>query len=241
MIRYILLFLLLPSAVMAQSQSSDDAQPLHFFTEEYAPFSFSSGGDVRGINTELLKRTAEHLGLEVEFAVVPWGRAQMATQRKENTCFFSAARTSEREDLYQWVGPLTREQIILFSLNPDFPELDRFEQASDYEVGGQIADAYTQWVKDQGVAVDTIPEVAGNLAKLRWGRIDLWLAGSIAGPHIASQKDMTVYPQAISDESFELWLACNRDFPEDLIRELNETITQFRSDGTLAEIRRRHR
>ncbi len=240
MVRCSLCLLLSIFTVIAHSETQTDNPPLRFYTEEYAPFSFSNDGDIVGINTELLKLTAEKLDLDVKFMIVPWGRAQLATRQNDRTCFFSGARTPEREDIYQWVGPLTRERIILYSLTPDSPELETIEGARDYRVGGQIADAYSGWVEAQGVPVDPVTEVADNLAKLKWERIDLWLAGSIAGPYIASQHDMEIYPQAESDEVFELWLVCNQDFPSELLRALNETVETFKHDGTLEKIQARY-
>lgn len=237
MIRCSLCLLLSMLAVAAHSVTRENDASLRFFTEEYAPFSFSEDGEVRGINTELLKLTTEHLELDVTFMVAPWGRAQLATQKDANTCFFSAARTAEREDIYQWVGPLTREQITLYSLTPDSPELTTLQDASDYRVGGQTNDAYSNWVEAQGVPVDPVTEVGSNLEKLKWERIDLWLAGSIAGPYIAAQQGVDIYPQAASEEVFELWLACNPDFPRELIRQLNEKVARFTHDGTLEAIR----
>ena len=228
-------------AASVQGEEPTENQSLRFFTEEYAPFSFSDEGQVSGINTELLKRVADQLNLDVEFAVVPWGRAQVAARNDPHTCFFSAARTSEREDIYQWAGPLTRERIVLYSLNPDAPRLETFENASEYRVGGQTNDAYTNWVEAQGVPVDPVTEVAGTVAKLEWGRIDLWLAGSIAGPYIALKHNLTVYPQGSSDEVFKLWLACSKDMPAELVEDLNEVIEQLKTDGTIETIRSRYR
>jgi len=238
-LRLLFLLLLAPAAFVRSEPPTTD-NPLRFFTEEYAPFSYSDNGNVSGINTELLKRAADQLELEVEFAVVPWGRAQLSARNNADACFFSAARTSRREDTYQWVGPLSREHIVLYSLHPDSPKLEDFQDASNYRVGGQSADAYSDWVEKQGVPVDPVTEVADNVAKLQWGRIELWLAGSIAGPYIATQQEVNIHPQATSDEAFELWLACNRDFPEALIQALNEAIEQLREDGTLDAIQSRY-
>lgn len=240
MIRCSLCLILSMIALVAHSETPAKDASLRFFTEEYAPFSFSDNSEIRGINSEVLKRTIEELGLDVSFHIVPWGRAQLATQQDTRTCFFSAARTPAREDIYQWVGPLTREQIKLYSLNPDSPKLETLQDARDYRVGGQTADAYSNWVERQGIPVEGVTEVHTNLEKLKWDRIDLWLAGSIAGPYIAAQQGMEIYPQAASEDVFELWLACNPEVPQSLIRRLNETVERFKNDGTLEAIQNRY-
>jgi len=229
--------LIVASLTLVSSHGAASADsPLRFYTEEYAPFSFSGDERVEGINTELLGKALASLSLRAEFLVVPWGRAQLLTQSQSNACFFSAARTPEREEMYQWAGPLSREKITFFTIDPEAPTLPSISDAVNLKVGGQIADAYSAWVENQGVAVERVTEVADNLLKLEWGRIDLWLAGSVAGPYIAAQKDMTIYPVAASEESFDLWLACSPEMPTSMVEALDSAIHTLREDGTLDSI-----
>lgn len=217
-----LLIALLPAAALPESVNS-----MRLYTEEYPPFSYQTDDRAGGINVELLRQALENLGIEAEISIVPWGRAQLFTREQEDSCFFSAARTSDREPLYQWAGPLTEEHIVLYSLDNETPA-ESFADAADRIVGGQIADAYSDWVRAQGLVLDEVAEVPDNLEKLKRGRIDLWVAGSIAGPYIAEQEDMTLYPFITSDEVFELWLACNPDLPEDWLQALDAEIEALR-------------
>lgn len=209
---------------------------LTFYTEDYPPFNFNYRGTVTGINTELLEAVVDELGYQVRFEVVPWGRAQRFTQTQSDTCFFSAARTAQRELEYQWVGPLSRERVQLFSLDPNHPRYDHFSEVTAYRIGGQTADAYTDWAESQGLELQRIAEIPVNLTMLANQRVDLWLAGSIGGPFIASRFGKTVYPVVSSEPTFELWMACSLRVPEFVVLNINLVLQRMQFDGTLDRI-----
>ncbi|WP_333609196.1 substrate-binding periplasmic protein [Arsukibacterium sp.] len=208
--------------------SSEEKIALYLFTEEYPPWNFSLEGKVSGLNTELIQLALTKLNYQGHFEIIPWGRAQLFTQTQSNTCFYSAVRTPEREALYQWVGPLSHEYVQLFSTDPNHPQYSHFFEASKLRIGGQTADAFTDYGVAQGLKIERIAEIPVNLAMLQLNRIDLWLAGSIGGPYIASLNDMRIYPVATSEKAFELWLACNADMSPDIIQKMNTVLENIR-------------
>ncbi|MCC5854129.1 MAG: transporter substrate-binding domain-containing protein [Idiomarina sp.] len=216
--------------------TAHDSGTLNFYTEDYPPFSFATPDHVDGVNTELLRGILSEAGYQAEFMVVPWGRAQRFAQTDPKACFYSAVRSPERESLYQWVGPLSSERIHLFSLNPEHPVYESFATVKNYVVGGQTADAYTDYIEAQGVTVSRVAEVEVSLQMLSTGRLDLWLSGEIAGHYMAAQRGLTLYPVASSTTSFDLWLACHVDMPETVISMLNLGVRQKQDTGAYAEI-----
>lgn len=239
--RYLVIFIF---GFFVSTTAYTEPQPafsLRLFTEEYPPFNYTSKGKIVGINTELIQRMLDHLGYGGRIEIVPWGRAQRFTQTELNTCFFSAVRTAERETMYQWVGPLIQEFVQLFSLDPKHPTFSHFSAARKLRIGGQVADAYTDFGVSQGLNIERVAEIPVNLSRLQLGRIDLWLAGSIGGPFIASRKGLSLFPVVSSDSVFELWMACHPDMPETAIIQLNTTLRYMQLNGTVAEIMTRYR
>ncbi|GAB2910574.1 substrate-binding periplasmic protein [Rheinheimera gaetbuli] len=230
--------LLWPCAAAAETGS---AVSLRLYTEEYPPWNFTHDGEVTGLNTELIQLLLNKLGFYGQFEIVPWGRAQLFTQTQADSCFFSAVRTLERETLYQWVGPLSTEYVQLFSINPTQPKFNQLSDAAKLRIGGQTADAFTDYGVSKGLKVQRIAEIPVNLSMLQLQRIDLWLAGSIGGPYIAAEKGILIYPVATSADAFELWLACSLELPEQVVHQLNNALQLSKQDGTLDEILQRYR
>jgi polar amino acid transport system substrate-binding protein len=213
---------------------------VRLYTEHYPPFNIEEGDKVTGTNGLLLTEAFTELGINASHLITPWLRAQHSARTQPQSCFYSAARTAEREPHYQWVGPLSAEHITLFSLASRPIRLNNLAEARHWRVGGQLGDAYVQWVVDQGVEVESRGGEGSSLDKLLRNRLDLWVVGSIAGPYMANTQNIELLTAYQSEARFELWLACHRDFPTELIQQLNALIERYQHDGTRARILARY-
>ena len=90
-------------------------EEVRLYTEHYPPFNIKEGDTVTGTNGLLLSEAFAELGIVTQHRVVPWARAQRSARTQPLACFYSAARTAERELHYQWVGPLV---VVKFSRTP---------------------------------------------------------------------------------------------------------------------------
>lgn len=106
------------SAVLMSSMLATCAQAeLRLYTEEAAPLAFSDNGHVRGMSVEIVKELiarTESQGAVLK--IVPWTRGYYKAQREPNTAIFSTVRTPEREDQFQWVGPILVGTTSFYSL-----------------------------------------------------------------------------------------------------------------------------
>lgn len=215
---------------------ADEPFRLNLYTEDYPPWSYPAKDGVSGINVRLLQLVLHNTGYDGRFSIVPWGRAQRFTQTELDSCFFSAVRSEERENIYQWVGPLSQESVQLFSLDPAASRFTDFASVSGFRIGGQTEDAFTDYAESLGLRVERVTEIPVNLAMLQSGRIDLWLAGSVGGPFIARREGVQVFPAATTERVFELWLACNPAMPSEVIQSLNKALEALKQDGSLEAI-----
>ena len=232
--------LLLLSAFLA-SGLLPALEKAYLFTDHYPPFNIRGDQGFSGISSDLLNKAFTEAGIQVTHTEVPWARAQSNARKHRDSCFYSAARTPARETLYQWVGPLATEQIALYSMASRNIKLETLQQALDWKVGGQLGDAYVQLVVDQGVPVESLGGTGTSLDKLIVGRIDLWVVGDIAGPYMGSLQGVELNKAFTLDKGFDLWLACHKDFPAQLITRLNQLLEQYRQDGTLQTTLERYR
>ena len=87
---------------------------LYIFTENYPPYNASTTGqgfahnreDITGICTDMVKTMMDRVDYEYVMKMRDWSRAYEWVQGRENHALFCTARTDEREDEFQWVGPL---------------------------------------------------------------------------------------------------------------------------------------
>lgn len=232
---------LLSAALSLDTCLADNLKkPVRLYLDHYPPFNIEENDRIHGSNSIQLQMAFAALNIEAIHRVVPWSRAQINARTQPDSCFYSAARTAEREDQYQWVGPLSSEYIALYSRSDRPIHLSNLQEAQHWRVGGQLGDAYVKWVISQGVPVEELGGTGSSLEKLLHNRIDLWVVGSIAGPYTAMLQGQQLVPSYISTERSDLWMACNKSIPAEVIQQLNSMIKRYTEDGTRQQLLERY-
>ena len=88
---------------------------LEFVTEEYPPYNYTESGIARGITVDILLESAALMALPLErrnIRSMPWARGYQMAQKGPGVLLFSMTRTSDREHLFKWVGPIVPSRIV---------------------------------------------------------------------------------------------------------------------------------
>src|SRR5680860_422551 len=117
-ISYGLLSLLLFSA----AATAVGAEKLYIFTEKYPPYNDTFSGkavahneeDITGICTDMVKAALARVDYDYMMKMRAWNYAYNWVQGRKNHALFCTAKTEERANQFQWVGPLASIQWTLF-------------------------------------------------------------------------------------------------------------------------------
>ncbi|NVJ97526.1 MAG: transporter substrate-binding domain-containing protein [Alphaproteobacteria bacterium] len=201
------------------------AQTLELFTEENPPLNFTdeTTGQVTGAATELLAEILSRANVTYSIKSMPWARAFREAKERPGACAFAAVRSPDREQMFEWVGPLFTGGWALYkrpgsSLEiSDVAKLDGLVVAA---MGGTAAVTNLQKMTSAEVVLAPRDDVA--LALLYHGRADLWLSGVFAAPHSAKKARLVMPELALIWRPSALSLACGRGTDPALIARLNE-------------------
>ncbi len=231
---------LLTLALVAHTAAAA-AAPLTIVTEDYPPFNMPKAGsqEIVGISSDLLQAAFKKAGIAYSVALFPWARAYDMAQKDPNTCVYSTTRTPEREPLFKWAGPLVHNDWVLFG-RADSPHLTSLADVKPYTVGGYQGDALTLYLQSQGVRMDVANADRLNPRKLAANRIDFWAAGAILGPYVAAREGVKGLVPALKIKETEMYLACNKAVPDDVVGKINGALKQLAADGTAAAIARKY-
>lgn len=211
------------------------AAPVTIVTEDYPPFNMQKDNNTVGISTDILRGALQKAGIDYKISMFPWARAYDMAMNDANTCVYSTTRTEEREGLFKWVGPLVRNDWVLFGRS-DSPKLSSLSDAKNYTIGGYQGDALTNYLKAQGLKVDEANADRLNPQKLQAKRIDYWAAGAALGPYVASREGVTGLVPELQIKETQMFLACNKGVSDEVVTKLNAAIKQMMDDGTVKTI-----
>ena len=219
---------------------SAKASDLTLMTEEYPPYNFQDGATVSGLGAEQVFAIMERAGLTYKVELTRWSRAIGSARKKPATCVFSTFRTPDREDDFEWIGPLSEDRSLLIKSAESDIALESLEDAMSYSVGTQTGEFTVGILEAAGFEkVEQAPSMADALRKLLAGRNDLM---AVPEPYfLGLQQQGVQVVAAYTLPALEVGLACNPGTDPGHLAAMREAITSIIEDGTQAAITARYK
>lgn len=217
---------------------------LVLLTENFPPYNMAKNGknfaqdeNINGIAVdivrEIFKRAEVTYSLTLRF---PWERIYKLALEKPGYGVFVMARLPDREKLFKWVGPIGPDDWIMLAKADSKITLETLDQARKYKIGAYKGDAIAETLAKQGLKPIIVLRDQDNAKKLVNGQIDLWATGDPAGRYLARQDGVTGLKTVLRFNSAELYLALNKDVPDETVAKLQAALDQLRKEGVVDDI-----
>ncbi|MFC3031513.1 substrate-binding periplasmic protein [Pseudoalteromonas fenneropenaei] len=150
------------------------ATPLTVVTELSPPSQTMENGEVAGESTALVRMILAEAKLSGEFAMLPWARAFKNATTQKDTLIYSIARTSEREEQFEWIGP-----VALFELGfvtnrfRDDIQLKSLDDAKHLRIAVQRSDISAEILAKLGFDFIQTTDIEKSYALLINNKVDL--------------------------------------------------------------------
>jgi polar amino acid transport system substrate-binding protein len=212
---------------------------LHLTTEQYAPFNFDEGGEIRGLGADQVKEIMRRSGIAYDMELLPWSRAIGLAREKPMTCVFTTAHTVDRDTQFKWVEPLLVERTLLVRAAGSGVNPTDLAAATAYRTGTQTGDYTVELLQNAGFGeIDLARDLDLTLKKLLSGRVDL-MAVSESFLHRLQDQDVAVEEVAVLYEQV-FSVACSLQTPDAVVARMQKALTAIIADGTQAEILARY-
>jgi len=229
-----LALLLLPQSVAAQS--------IKVVAAEFPPLTTNAGGQPGGVVLEVVREACRRAGIALEFSFLPWQRAQLETQTRNDVLIIPFTRTPSREAQYQWVAPVLEFHTVLVTLASPPSSI---EEARMLVVGYVRGTSFKDEAEQAGFPyVEETNDDLTNARKLKLGRIGAWITTDLMATGVYRQAGYdpvelkygpNLGPVKIS------YLAASPDFPKEIAKKIANAIDQMRADGSYQAIVKRYR
>lgn len=250
MIKRLLLVLASASMLLIHAARAENAPDtdLVLLTENFPPYNmakngknFAQGENIGGIATDIVREMFQRAGLTYSLTLrFPWERVYKLALENPGYGAFVMARLRDRENLFKWVGPIGPDDWILLAKADSKITLDTLEDARKYRIGAYKGDAIAETLAKQGLKPIVVLRDQDNAKKLVNGQIDLWATGDPAGRYLARQEGVSGLKTVLRFNSAELYLALNKDVPDEVVAKLQAALDQLRKEGVVDEIMGRY-
>jgi polar amino acid transport system substrate-binding protein len=222
----------------AQAADSPDTDMV-LLTENFPPYNMAKNGknfaqdeNISGIATDIVREIFKRADITYSLTLrFPWERIYKLTLEKPGYGVFVMARLPDREKLFKWVGPIGPDDWIMLAKADSKITLETLNDARKYKIGAYKGDAIAETLAKQGLNPIVVLRDQDNAKKLVSGQIDLWATGDPAGRYLARQDGVTGLKTVLRFNSAELYLALNREVPDETVAKLQAALDQLRKEG----------
>ncbi len=211
-------------------------------SDNYPPFVYlNNDGVPTGIDIEIATEAFRRIGYAAQFEIIDWEQKTTLVESGSIDCIWGCFSMAGREELYRWAGPyMVSRQVVAVNPNSDIQSL------SDLE--GKTIAVQSTTKPEELLLSGTDPRLPQNIdvfcAEDRNVQYTLLSCGYVDA--IAAHE--TAILQYMQDNSITfriltepllvtgLGAAFAKNDNRGLDSQLSDTITQMRTDGTLAQI-----
>jgi len=204
-------------------------------TEDFAPYAYElPNGEIDGMALDIVQWMMNDLGIDSDIMMLPWARAVHNTRTKNWNVLFSVARTPERENWFQWVGPFYSDEILLFrkkAIGKPAPSVTTIKQSGLVLVTRDYPEE--KILTQQGyknLAYTTNPSI--SLRMLLSNRANYLALGKAALPCLLAKDKMKsdmVESTGISIHSTELYIAMSKDTPTSEVKRWQSSLDKLKA------------
>ena len=232
--------LALLAAILSTSGATEPT--IKVVAAEFPPLTTNAEGQPGGVVLEVVREACKKAGISLEFSFLPWQRAQLEAQGRNDVLIIPFTRTPGREAQYQWIAPVLEFHTVLVTLSQPPSSID---EARTRVVGYVRGTSFKDEVEHAGFPyVEETDDDVTNARKLKRGRIGAWITTDLMARGVYRQAGFdpaelkygpTLGPVKVS------WVAASHGFPKDVARRIADAIDQMRADGSYQAIVKRYR
>ncbi len=227
----------LPLIVALLATGAALADPVKLTYVELPPYSYTQDGMTQGTMIVMASRLVSGLDISLEPQFVPLRRINFEADRKP-FIVVAIVRTAEREQRFQWIGPLCTDPFVMATVAPR-AAMDTLEEARKARSIAVAAGASNEsYLRNLGFTnIDPAADIGLEARRLAEGHDDAWF-GPRSGILLA-WKGAGYNPAMLRFgapiEPMTVWMAASQAVPAELVTTLRGRFADAAEAGRIAE------
>jgi ABC-type amino acid transport substrate-binding protein len=201
-------------------------------SDEWRPYVYMKKGEPTGVVFETVKAVFERADVAYEFNIKPWARVYRNGLSTKNYFISGIGRTPEREDLFQWIGPITKVvDVHFYKLKENPIQINNIEEAKKY-ITGVVRGSYFQNFIDSHFAPNQRQLVSTHdqlLKMLVLKRLDYVLLEERRVLNISDKLgiDPNIFEKSLFVFSVQSYLASSLNTEDELVSKLRKSYAEL--------------
>lgn len=218
-----------------------NAENIKIYTEVSPPINFKDkNGELVGVSVEIVKEIQRRLGSKEKIRCSPWARGYHELQKCDNVILFSTARTKKRENLFKWVGPITRTGWIFYGKKESKIKLSSLDDAKKLKQISTVRnDARENLLKEKGFK--NLHSVTNNNMAAKMvdaGRSDAFVSSNLGYRKVlqTAKLNPNSFEELIVLRTIDLYIAFSKKIDDSIVEKWQKSLDEMKKDGTFEKI-----
>lgn len=216
-----------------------------YLSEEYPPLTFSDkNGNPSGFVTDIVKEINKRIKNEEKIIITNWDLAYNAALINPNVVLFSMAKTEERKDKFNWIGPVIKNNAYFYKNSASNLALPSIDYAKKLNKIATTSGWWTeQRLKEMGfdnLISYQIPEECVN--QLIDRNVDLSIFTDLTVEDIVTKSghEMREIEEILLFDSVDVFIGISNGTSKKFIDKFIASYDSIIMDGTYSEIHLRY-
>lgn len=236
-------------AVSGPGAMGESLPRFHILTERWLPYQFEKEGQLQGISVDLLVLLLDRVGSpqgREDIKIYPWSRGYRYAQEKKNTILFLTTRTSKREKLFKWVGPVIKNHWLLIAKKSRSLRIESRLDLAHYTFGTVIDDVGEHHILNLGVTKEQLERntaYVNCVNMLQADRVDMVVMSWETFDLVADDAgiDKVNFENVFTIGSSDLYYAFHRGTSDETITKFQNAFDELRAAGNVAALIRKYK
>ncbi|MFJ4065394.1 substrate-binding periplasmic protein [Pseudomonas sp. NPDC089996] len=218
---------------------------LRLVSDDWAPYVYRDGGQVKGIDYEVTTEVFRRLGVEVDWQFLPWKRCLALVEQGQADGVMDIFQVESRKTFLVYPAePMSDVEFVLFQASDRRHAIRQLDDLAGLTIGTSPGYAYdTAFSESADFRRETAPSHEANFGKLIRGRIDLLVTDRLVGRYLRRQlgleQRVEELPLVISRQAQYLGLA-RKPGHEQLAEAFAEALRRFKQEPAFEAIIERY-
>ena len=200
---------------------------------DFPPFESLEGGEVVGIEVDVLKLICEELGVQLDIVQMDFDSVLLGVQSAKYDCGMSGITVdADRQKNMLFTTPYyNAAQVIVVK---EGSTIQGKADLADKTVSVQTGTTADKGCTDAGIAVQAFAANADAKAALTTGKVDAWVVDNLTAIQMVQEGDgLVILEEKMTDEPYAFAFAFGS---EDLVEKIDTILEKLIEDGTMESI-----
>ena len=235
----ILLFLSSTTFIMASE--------IKMMTENYPPYNMEFEGELQGVSIDIVEEMLKQMNSKKkksDIELLAWSKGYDSVLKNKNHLLFATTRTKSRENLFKWVGPITKTSVGLTALKSKNITIKDTSELKNYRIGTVKSDIGETLLYENDIPkkniypIDGVNSLATSFYRLENEKIDMLSYETTVALYSADLNgyDTDDYEIVYTLQTGELYFAFNKLTSDEIINKWQEALDTIKKNGIYTNI-----